>query len=77
MQRILLEFRDNIANTKISRLKYRPGKELFIADALSRSATSSAENSEDDFEVHMVDYMPISDLQIEKLKKNEKDTVLK
>ena len=36
-------------------VKYRPGKELFIADTLSRSATSSAENSEDDFEVHVVD----------------------
>lgn len=40
---------------------YKPGKELFIADTLSRAPVSEPDSKEDEYEVHVVDSMPISD----------------
>lgn len=59
-------------------VKYKPGKELYIADTLSRAAQQTTGSEvEEEFEVHVVDSLPISTMKTREFQvETENDEVL-
>ncbi len=59
------------------KVMYKPGREMFIADTLSRAATGHSSSEEDEYEVHVLDQMPISDDKLKQfVEETAKDPVL-
>ena len=59
-------------------VRYKKGKEMYLADRLSRAYLTTSQNMQEEFEhVDMVSFLPIRDERLQKLKiKTDKDDFL-
>lgn len=74
IQRMMLKLQKYSLN-----VVWKKGKDLVIADALSRAPIMSeeAQNDIDEYQIHTVSYLPISDLRLNELKQaTETDTTM-
>ena len=59
-------------------VRYKKGKEMYLADTLSRAYLTTSQNMQEEFEhVNMVSFLPIRDERLQKLKiESDKDDSL-
>ena len=59
-------------------VEYKPGKDLYIADTLSRAPSPTTGETEDQYVMHTVEYLPVSNEKLQQFRLETRyDTTLK